>query len=181
VLRRDSDSSNVSAGLCIATHSNSTRNGIQDPLPRTDTGRRVEAKVGDVVRIVWPQSSTFRQRIQTAPKAVPGTEALTVRDFTKSYWKPYLDRKCVKPSTLASYKSALELHILPAFGDCQMSEVVPLQVEQFLQTRLRAGLSPKTTRNLLGILQGLFSLAADNDLIVKSRFATATNRIPWAA
>jgi integrase len=93
---------------------------------------------------------------------------LTIREFTEAYWKPYLDRKCVKPSTLASYNSALELHILPAFGDCQMSEVVPLQVEQFLQTRLKAGLSPKTTRNLLGILQGIFSLAVDNDLIAKS-------------
>ena len=49
-----------------------------------------------------------------------------------------------------------------------MSEVVPLQVEQFLQTKLKAGLSPKTTRNLLGILQGIFSLAVDNDLIAKS-------------
>jgi integrase len=49
-----------------------------------------------------------------------------------------------------------------------MSEVVPLQVEQFLQTKLKARLSAKTTRNLLGILQGLFSLAVDNDLIVKS-------------
>jgi integrase len=112
--------------------------------------------------------SALGQRIQTASKAVPGVAELIIREFTESYWKPYLDRKCVKPSTLASYKSALELHILPAFGDCQMSEVVPLQVEQFLQTKLKAGLSPKTTRNLLGILQGIFSLAVDNDLIAKS-------------
>lgn len=49
-----------------------------------------------------------------------------------------------------------------------MSEVVPLEIEQFLQTKLKAGLSPKTTRNLLGILQGIFSLAVDNDLIAKS-------------
>ena len=112
--------------------------------------------------------SALGQRIQTASKAVLGMSGLTIRQFTESYWKPYLDRKCVKPSTLASYKSALELHILPAFGDCQMSEVVPLEIEQFLQTKLKAWLSPKTTRNLLGILQGVFSLAVDNDLIAKS-------------
>lgn len=57
--RNYSDSSNVSAGLCIATDSNSTRNGIQVPLPGTNTGRRVEAKVGDVVRLAWPKGSTF--------------------------------------------------------------------------------------------------------------------------
>ncbi|MFZ0521028.1 MAG: site-specific integrase [Candidatus Acidiferrales bacterium] len=112
--------------------------------------------------------SALGQRIQTASTAVPGIAGLTIREFTESYWKPYLDRRCVKPSTMASYNSALELHILPAFGDCQMSEVVPLHVEQFLQTKLKAGLSPKTTRNLLGVLQGLFSLAVDNDLLTRS-------------
>jgi integrase len=112
--------------------------------------------------------SALGQRIRTASKTVPGIAGLTIREFTESYWKPYLDRKCVKPSTLASYKSALELHILPALGDCQVSEVVPLQIEQFLQIKLKAGLSPKTTRNLLGILQVIFSLAVDNDLIAKS-------------
>jgi hypothetical protein len=113
--------------------------------------------------------STLGQRIQTASKTVPGMSGLTIREFTESYWKRYLDRKCVKSSTMASYKSALELHILPAFGDCQMSEVVPLQVEHFLQTKLKAGLSPKTARNLLGILQGLFSLAVDNQSCGVSR------------
>jgi hypothetical protein len=60
--RKHSDSSNVSAGLCVATDSNSARNGIQDPLPGTNTGRRVEAKVGDVVRIAWPKGSTIGTR-----------------------------------------------------------------------------------------------------------------------
>jgi integrase len=112
--------------------------------------------------------SALDQRIQAASKTLPELAGLSIRDFTESYWKPYLDRRSVKPSTLASYTSALKLHILPAFGDCQMSEVVPLQVEQFLQTKLKSGLSPKTTRNLLGILQGLFSLAVDNDLVARS-------------
>lgn len=60
--RNHSDSSIVSAGPCVATDSNSTRNGIQDPLPGANTGRRVEAKVGDVVRTAWPKGSTFRIR-----------------------------------------------------------------------------------------------------------------------
>jgi integrase len=99
---------------------------------------------------------------------LPEAGGLTVRGFTQSYWKPYLDRRKVKPSTLASYNCALELHILPAFGDCLLGEVSPLQVEQFLQSKLKAGLSPKTVRNLLVILQGIFSLAVDDDLIEKS-------------
>jgi hypothetical protein len=60
--RNDSDSSNVSAGLCVGADSHSTRNGIQDPLSSADTGRQLEAKVRNVVRTVWPKGSTFRTR-----------------------------------------------------------------------------------------------------------------------
>ena len=112
--------------------------------------------------------SALDQRIQAASKTLPEVAGLTMRGFTQAYWKPYLDRKNVKPSTLASYGSALEIHIFPAFGNCQLGEVNPLQVEEFLQSKFRSGLSPKTVRNLLVILQGIFSLAVDNDLIVKS-------------
>ena len=41
-------------------------------------------------------------------------------------------------------------------------------MEQFLQDKMRSVLSPKTNRNLLGLLQGIFSLTEDNDLISRS-------------
>ena len=40
--------------------------------------------------------------------------------------------------------------------------------EKFSQAKLESGLSPKGVCNLLGILQGIFSLAVDNDLLLKS-------------
>jgi integrase len=86
----------------------------------------------------------------------------------ETYWKPYLDRKNVKPSTRMSYDSALELHILPALGDSQIADIAPLHIEQFSQPKLESGLSTKTVRNLVGLLQGIFSVAVDNDLILRS-------------
>jgi integrase len=95
-------------------------------------------------------------------------EALSLRAFVDAWWKPYLQRKGVKPSTRRNYDSALELHILPVFGDLQIGEIVPLHVERFSQTKLESGLSAKTVRNLLLVLQGILSLAVDNDLIARS-------------
>jgi len=43
-----------------------------------------------------------------------------------------------------------------------------LHVEGFSQSKSESGLSGKTVRNLLLVLQGIFSLALDNDLISKS-------------
>jgi integrase len=57
------------------------------------------------------------------------------------------------------------LHILPALANLRISDVAPLHIERLLQSRLEGGSSPKTVRNLVGLLQSIFSLAVDNDLI----------------
>jgi integrase len=74
----------------------------------------------------------------------------------------------VKLSTRTSYESALTVHLLPSLGGIRIGEIVPLHVEILLQAKLKSGLAPKTVRNLIGLLQGIFSLAEDNDLIDRS-------------
>lgn len=93
---------------------------------------------------------------------------LTLREFMENFWTPALDRRGLKASTRESYDSALERHILPALGDYRIRDIAPLHIEQFAQAKSNADLSAKTVRNLLLVLQGIFSLAVDNDLIVKS-------------
>jgi integrase len=108
------------------------------------------------------------QRIREATSIKLEASELKLRDFIGSYWKPALDRKGLKASTQESYDSALECHILPAFGDHRIVDLAPLHIEQFTQAKLQSGLCGKTVRNLLLVLQGIFSLAVDNDLILKS-------------
>jgi integrase len=110
----------------------------------------------------------LEQRIREATPARIEAAELTVYGFVEKYWRPYLDRRNVKPSTRTSYDSALTVHILPTLGAMRIGEVAPLNIENLLQEKLRSGLSPKTVRNLVGLLQGIFSLALDNDLILRS-------------
>jgi integrase len=49
-----------------------------------------------------------------------------------------------------------------------LKDVAPLRTEKLLQSRLDGESSPKTVRNLVGLLQSIFSLAVDNDLIARS-------------
>jgi integrase len=107
-------------------------------------------------------------RIREASTTDLETSEMTFREFVEAYWNPSLDRKGLKLSTRESYKSALERHILPVFGDYRIKDVAPLHVEGFSQAKTENGLSGKTVRNLLLVLQGIFSLALDNDLILKS-------------
>jgi integrase len=108
------------------------------------------------------------QRIRDAHNRPVEALDFTVQHIVDSLWRPYLERKQVKPSTKRSYDCELKVHILPALGAMRIADVAPLHIEKLLQSRLEGGSSPKTVRNLVGLLQSIFSLAVDNDLISRS-------------
>jgi integrase len=54
---------------------------------------------------------------------------------------------------------------MPMLGNLRILDVRPLHIDSLVQSTLNKGSSPKTVRNLLGLLQGIFSLAVDNELI----------------
>jgi len=108
------------------------------------------------------------QRIKESTNRCVSHADLTVEQFVDSFWRPYLDRKNVKPSTCKAYDSTLRLYVLPILGSIRVSDVSPLHIGEIVNSRLKAGSSPKTTRNLVGLLQCMFSLAVDNDMIPRS-------------
>jgi integrase len=61
----------------------------------------------------------------------------------------------------------LERHILPVLGDLRLVDIVPLHIEQLSQAK-EGKLSPQSIRNMLAVLQGILSVAEDNDLISRS-------------
>ncbi len=61
-----------------------------------------------------------------------------------------------KPSTLGEYESMLRVHLGPGFTETPLTAVTPARVERYVRDRLRAGSSPKTVRNQLGLLHSVF-------------------------
>lgn len=110
------------------------------------------------------------QRLRELSAVPAKASELTFRDFVETFWKPYAERKGMKPSTQFGYECALNKHILPVLGDLNLAHIAPLHIEGFVNAKLAsaAKLHPKTVLNLLRIVQGIFSLAVDNDLIQKS-------------
>jgi len=51
-------------------------------------------------------------------------------------------------------------------GGLRLIDVAPTHIEQFLRDKRCQKLSSKSVRNVLVLIQGIFSLAVDNDLIV---------------
>src|SRR5687767_2519808 len=108
------------------------------------------------------------RRIKDASIRTTEASKLTFREFVDTYWNPYLDRRQAKPSTRKGYQCALKAHLLPVFGSMRLLDITPLDIENLVGSKLKSGLSPKTVRNLVGLLQGVFSVALEDDLILRS-------------
>ena len=112
----------------------------------------------------------LQNRLQEAFATQPETSDLTFRQFVETYWMPYLERKGMKPSTKVGYSCALKRHIVPVLGDLKLANISPLHIENFVGAKMdrKSRLHPKTVLNLLRLIQGIFSVAVDNDLIARS-------------
>ena len=89
-------------------------------------------------------------------------------------WLSFISLK-VKPSTLAEYDSAIKLHILPMFGEEDISKINTMAVSTFAQMKLQngrkdnnGGLAPKTVRDILSILKGIIDFASGEKLIANT-------------
>ena len=112
--------------------------------------------------------SILLQRIQGASNQPSETAELSLKVFVETYWKPYLQRKNVKPSTEKGYRCVLEVHVEPTLGKLLLTEISPMHIEELIRSRVAEGKSAKTVRNIVAVLQSVFSFAEENDLISKS-------------
>jgi integrase len=70
----------------------------------------------------------------------------------------------LEPKTKAGYESILNKHILPRWSDAQMGAVSAEVVQDWIN-ELAAKLSPKTVRNVYGVLRSLMQFAVKRHLI----------------
>jgi hypothetical protein len=110
--------------------------------------------------------AVLEERIKNAAK-IESTD-MTPRVFVDTFWKPYLDRKNLKPATRSGYQSVLDYHLFPDLGDFLLSGITPLHIANLIRKKEIQKLSPKSIRNILVVFQGIFNVAMDNDLIQRS-------------
>jgi integrase len=89
----------------------------------------------------------------------------TFREFVDGEWKSYNEIKGTKASTLYSYNSMLENHVLPEFGDRLLRRITVSDLTEFFTALRRKHLGSKYILNVYGLLSVIFDLAKDHDLL----------------
>src|SRR5436190_2648270 len=135
---------------------------------RLPDGRQVQKKLGPA----WsergrPPAGYFTKRLaedwlrRTLDEARRGTlpgmvrTGATFADAAAEFLRyAEQDRGC-KPSTMREYRSALNAHLIPAFGAVRLEEITPALIEDW-RASLGGSLSNRTKNKLLVVLHGVF-------------------------
>lgn len=88
------------------------------------------------------------------------------KDYYEQVWLP-LKEKQVKKTTLAGYKNYFGKHLLPEFGDSNLFEIRPFDVQAYFDAK--SELSRKTLREHYNVLCAFFDYAIDDERVLLPR------------
>lgn len=95
------------------------------------------------------KTKTFRSYTQ-ALAFLSNPEDIPKATLTLEQWLHWWMTMEVEPhraeSTVYGYRNIISLHLLPALGAIQLSQLTPLQIQAYLSGLLQKGLSPNTVR-----------------------------------
>jgi integrase len=103
----------------------------------------------------------------------------TLADFVPE-WKS-TQYQTIRPNTIRGYNSALDRHILPAFGEMKLQKIDQRLVQEWVNDLVAEGLSPRTIELNFAVLSTIAKLASEYRLmkpLKKSGRGRAGVRLP---
>jgi integrase len=92
----------------------------------------------------------------------PADGRVTFADYVQKSWWP---SRHLEISTRAAYRSYLDTHFIPYFGQIPMAAILPSTVRAWVGFALQAGLSPRSIRKYHLLLHNIFRRAVRDRLI----------------
>ena len=132
---------------------------------RTHDGKRTTRKLGTVkhgrgnglskteAEAALREKMLIDEQRPAAREDTPTTEQMGVALLAR------LERDQKKPSHIETTRGHLRKHINPLLGDILVTDVIDDDVDRLVNQMLRAGLAPKTVRNVIGTLHSVMALA----------------------
>jgi integrase len=141
---------------------------------RTTSGRRLNRRIGKVRTpgetdgLTRSQAEREFRRLQDAeehtPRPEPGAQVATVEEITTSL-RERIELRGASKSYIEACEYMQRVHIGPHLGARKMNDIDTADVEAFGRELLCGGLAPKSVRNILGFLHGVFEHAIDRGWI----------------
>jgi integrase len=97
---------------------------------------------------------------------------LTVEEWLKR-WLETEKPPATRPKTYTAYEYHTRAHLIPALGKKPLLKLQPQDVREFMQSRIAAGLTPKSVRHFRATLRAALNVAMHDGLIARNVAALA--------
>jgi len=105
------------------------------------------------------EAETRRRRLGGDLRALDAGRE-TLQEFAEEWWRLYAVPNLAR-TTLASYASLWDAHVLPRLGATPLRELDPLTLTSFRAELTSEGVGPASTRRVMVILQGVLERAVE--------------------
>jgi len=151
--------------------------------------QRADGRWTGVVDLGWVDGKRRRQsvygrsrkeaheRLQAALRTrsdglAPAPARLTVGQYLTADWLPAAKAK-VRASTFDSYRSIVDVHLVPALGKIRLTALTVADVERLLRAKSAAGLSPRRVAMIRAVLRIALGRAVRNSVLPRNVAALA--------
>lgn len=91
----------------------------------------------------------------------------------------------IKHSTYIHYKDIIDTHIIPYFGNCNLSSISSINIEAFTNQKLKngkingnGGLSPKSVKDILSVLRQILKYGIEKNILSDEVLNFGVPRVP---
>jgi integrase len=136
-----------------------------DPL-----GRERSVGTFDSKRLALHEARAAETAIETGAWIDPSKGRITFREYVEEHWWP---SRHLELTTRAGYRSYLDRHFLPFFGELPIGAILPSTVQAWVTHAVASGLAPQTVVKYHVMLRGVFKRAV-RDRVILHNPATET-------
>jgi integrase len=105
-----------------------------------------------------------RTDLQRGTWVNPDAGKTTLREYAAEW----LAQRPIRPRTRELYKGLLRLHLLPALGELELSQVTSLRVRWWHADHAAAGLGASSLAKSYRLLHAIFETAVQDDIVIKN-------------
>ncbi|MGH8890466.1 MAG: tyrosine-type recombinase/integrase [Acidothermaceae bacterium] len=131
-----------------------------DPAERERSAGTFDAK-----RIAERAARAAEQAVRDGGWIDPSDGKMRFREYVEQHWWP---SRHLELSTRAAYRSYLDRHFIPYFGEKPMSAILPSTVQSWVTSACAAGLAPRSVVKYHVMLHSIFKRAVRDRVIARN-------------
>jgi len=91
--------------------------------------------------------------------------AATFEEYANT-WMTFTIPAICKPSTEKDYRSILDNHVLPVFGNKPVTEIKRLMIKKFLMGKIKSGFASSTVSHMKSCIGGTLNVVVDDGVLI---------------